>query len=80
MKFGSQLRLISFRFRPRRTCSGPPILSTAEFTNTAVEFVKKLRHAIGLLKLPGGRLPNPTTQRLKNLSDAVQAVARDSKR
>lgn len=55
-----------------------PFISTAETINTALDFVKHLGGAIGSLRLPGGRLPDPTTQRLRNLNDTVQAIARDT--
>lgn len=54
-----------------------PFISAAEFTNTAVAFVENFAKAIGHLKLPGGRLPDAKTQRLKNMIDAVLALSRD---
>ena len=56
----------------------PPIVTNVEYANTAIDFVKHLAGMVGQLKLPGGRLDDPTTSRLKNLGDAVQAVVRDS--
>lgn len=55
-----------------------PIVGTMEFTNTAVDFVKHLGSLMGPLKKPGGRVEDPTTAQLKNVTDAVQAIVRDS--
>lgn len=55
-----------------------PIVSTMEITNTAVSFVEHFARLAGRLKIPGGRLEDPTTAQLKNITDAVQTVARDS--
>lgn len=55
-----------------------PIVSTMEITNTAVSFVEHLTHLAERLRKPGGRLEDPTTAQLKNLTDTVQAVVRDS--
>lgn len=55
-----------------------PIISTAEVTNTAVAFVEHLGRAFSILQKPKGRIENPTTAQLKNMSDAVQVIANDS--
>lgn len=55
-----------------------PIIANMEYANTAIEFVKHLAGMVGQLKLPGGRLEDPTTTQLKNLGDTVQSVVRDS--
>lgn len=55
-----------------------PIISTVEFTNTAVAFVEHLGRAFAVLKRPGGRIEDPTTAQLKNLGNAVQVIANDS--
>lgn len=56
-----------------------PIISTAEVTNTAVEFVGHMKAVLGQLKVPGGRAEHATTAQLKNMNDTVQTVANDSR-
>lgn len=56
----------------------PFFVAQAEVVNTAVDFVRNLSAFVDWLRVPGGRLPDPTTQRLKNLNDPVRAVANDS--
>ncbi len=55
-----------------------PFVSTAEFINTAIDFVEKLKNGYDALKKVGGRLTDPSVQRLKNFSDAVQTIASDA--
>jgi len=55
-----------------------PFVSTIEIVNTAVDFVKHMSSALDFLKLPNGRLPDATTQQLKNMTDAMQVIAADS--
>ncbi|SDW33923.1 hypothetical protein [Paracoccus sanguinis] len=55
-----------------------PIISTAEMTNTAVDFVSHMKRVFGQLRQPGGRAEGATTAQLKNLNDTVQTVANDS--
>lgn len=55
-----------------------PFVSTAEFINTSVDFVEKLKRGFDSLKKAGGRLANPSVQRLKNFGDTVQTVASDT--
>lgn len=55
-----------------------PLVSTAEITNTAVQFVSYVRDAFATLAQPRGRLPDATTAQLKNLGDTVVAVANDT--
>lgn len=55
-----------------------PFVSTAEFINTAIDFVDKLKKGYDTLKQIGGRLTDPSVQRLKNFSDAVQTIASDA--
>lgn len=55
-----------------------PFVSQAELINTSVDFVRNIGDALSLLRQPGGRLPDATTQRLKNLNDTVRAIANDS--
>lgn len=55
-----------------------PIVSTMEFTNAAVDFVKHIGGMVGQLRSVGGRLVDPSTHQLKNLNDMVQNVAKDS--
>lgn len=56
-----------------------PIVATMEYANTAVSFVQHMSKLVGLVKVPGGRLADPTTAQLRNLTDTVQSVVRDSK-
>ncbi len=55
-----------------------PIISSMEYTNTAIDFVKHLASLVSPLKNVGGRLTDPATQQLKNLNDMVASVAKDS--
>lgn len=55
-----------------------PIISTAEVTNTAVDFVNHMKSALGQLAVPGGRVQSATTAQLKNMNDTVQTVVNDS--
>lgn len=55
-----------------------PFVSTAEFINTSIDFVEKLKKGYDALKKVGGRLTDPSVQRLKNFGDAVQTVASDT--
>lgn len=55
-----------------------PIVTTLEFTNTAVSFVNHIGTILGKLSIPGGRVEDATTNQLKNMTDAVQSVVRDS--
>ena len=55
-----------------------PIIAEYDKIKPAIDFLKDLASAYNLLKLPGGRLPDPTTQRLKNLGDTVRAIVGDS--
>lgn len=55
-----------------------PIISSMEYANTAINFVKHLTHLTEPLRQPGGRLDDPTTAQLKNLNETVQAIVRDS--
>ena len=55
-----------------------PIITNVEYANTAIDFVKHMAGMVGQLKLPGGRLDDPTTAQLKNLGDTVQSIVRDS--
>lgn len=54
-----------------------PIVSTAEFVNTVVDFVEKLKSGFDELKKVGGRLSDPSVSRLKNFNDTVKAIAAD---
>jgi hypothetical protein len=54
-----------------------PLVSTAEFVNTTVDFVAKLKKGFDQLKQVGGRLADPSVQRLKNFNDTVKAIAAD---
>jgi len=56
-----------------------PIISDIEVTNSAVTFVKHMRDLFTSLSRKNGRIDGATTQQLKNTSDAVQAIANDSK-
>jgi hypothetical protein len=55
-----------------------PLISEYDKLKPVVDFLKDVKWGLDLLKLPGGRLPDPTTSRLKNLNDMVTAVAKDS--
>jgi len=55
-----------------------PIVSTVEYTNTAVSFVKHMKGLYDLLRVPGGRVPDASTQQLKNMTDSIHAIAQDS--
>lgn len=55
-----------------------PIIATMEYSNTAVDFVKHLARLVKPLRIPGGRLEDPTTAQLKNLNETVQSVVRDT--
>lgn len=55
-----------------------PFIATAEVTETAIKFVEHMKMLAGGLKVPGGRASDATTAQLKNMSDAVVAVAKDS--
>lgn len=55
-----------------------PIISSMEYTNTAIDFVKHLAGLVSPLKNVGGRLTDPATQQLKNMNDMVASVAKDS--
>ena len=54
-----------------------PFVSSAELVNTSVDFVRNLSGAVDWLRKPNGRMPDPTTQRLKNLGDSMKAIAAD---
>jgi hypothetical protein len=55
-----------------------PIISEYDKIQPVVDFLKDLNWGINHLKSLGGRLPDPTTSRLKNLNDMVAAIAKDS--
>lgn len=55
-----------------------PFIATAEVTETAIKFVEHMKMLAGGLKLAGGRVQDATTAQLKNMNDAVVAVAKDS--
>lgn len=54
-----------------------PLISEYDKLKPVLDFLKDIKWGLDLLKVPGGRLPDPTTSRLKNLNDMVAAVAKD---
>lgn len=55
-----------------------PFVTSMEYTNIAVEFVRHLGNLFTPLRQAGGRLEDTTTQQLKNLNDMVLATAKDT--
>jgi hypothetical protein len=55
-----------------------PIINEYDKIKPVIDFIKNLKFAFDLLKIPGGRIPDCSTARLKNLNDMVAAVANDS--
>jgi hypothetical protein len=55
-----------------------PLISEYDKLKPVVDFLKDVKWGLDLLKLPGGRLPDPLTSRLKNLNDMVAVVAKDN--
>lgn len=55
-----------------------PIVSTIDYANTVISFVKHMKSGLGSLIPAGGRLENANTQQLKNFGDTVHAIAQDS--
>ena len=55
-----------------------PFISEYDKLKPVFDFLKDVKWGLDLLKIPGGRLPDPTTARLKSLNDMVTAVAKDS--
>lgn len=55
-----------------------PLINEYDKVKPVIDFLKDLKFGLDLLKMPGGRLPDPTTSRLKSINDMVTAVAKDS--